>query len=61
LKSTGSAVPYFQSKVDFLETLMPLCNTVELLDHKILLERRIQGWREMVEKEKKSEFMDEFE
>src|SRR5207253_5874891 len=31
---SGSAVPVFQAEVDFLESLLPMLNTVTLLRHK---------------------------
>jgi len=58
---SGSAVPYYQAKVDFWISLLPLCDSVELLSHKLSIEKHIESWREKVEREKKSDFMDEYE
>jgi hypothetical protein len=37
----GSAVPMIQREMEFLETLLPLVNTVALLEHRAYLEERI--------------------
>lgn len=54
---SGSAVPMYQERVEFWESLLPLCDTVELLDHKLFIERNIQDYRARVEQEKKSDFI----
>ena len=58
---SGSAVPMYQARVEFWEALLHLCNTVELLDHKLFIERHIQSYRKRVEEEKKSDFIEERE
>lgn len=58
---SGSKVPMYQAKADFWGMLLPLCDSVELLDHKLFIEKNIQSYREAVEREKKSNFMDEFD
>ena len=58
---SGSAVPMYQARVEFWEGLLPLCTTVELLDHKLFIERHIQSYRQRVEEEKKSDFVEENE
>jgi hypothetical protein len=54
---SGSAVPMFQRRVDFFESLLPMLNTVELLRHKQRVERVIQGLRDDIEREKKRDFI----
>lgn len=54
----GSAVPVFQNKVDYFESLLPLFNSAKLLRHKLLIEQRIQELRNRVEDEKKRDFID---
>jgi hypothetical protein len=54
---TGSAVPMFQGRVDFLESLLSMLNTVELLRHKQRVEQRIQYLRDDIEREKKKDFI----
>lgn len=54
---SGSAVPMFQGRVDFFESLLPFLNTVELLQHKQRIEQKIQYLREDMEREKKKDFM----
>ena len=56
---SGSAVPMLQGRVDFFESLLPLLNTVDLLQHKQFVERIIQGVRQEIEREKKRDFIDD--
>ncbi|SEQ32173.1 hypothetical protein [Nitrosomonas ureae] len=55
---SGSAVPMHQRRVDFLQTLIPLFNTVSLLEHKHYIEQKIKNIRDEIEREKKRDFMD---
>ncbi len=54
----GSEVPMLGGRVEFLESLLPLLNKVELLQHKQYVERRIRELRERIEHAKKRDFMD---
>jgi hypothetical protein len=56
---SGSAVPMYQGRVDFLESLLPMLNSVALLRHKQRVEQRIQYLRDTIEREKKGDFMNE--
>jgi hypothetical protein len=56
---SGSAVPMFQGRADFLESLLPMLNTVELLRHKQRVEHLIQYLRDDIEREKKKDFIGE--
>ena len=56
---TGSAVPMFQRRVDFFESLLPMLNTAALLRHKQRVERKIQYLRDDIEREKKKDFIGE--
>lgn len=49
---TDSAVPMLQGRVDFFESLLPMLNSLELLQHRQRIEQRIQGLREHIEYEK---------
>ncbi|AEJ01797.1 hypothetical protein Nit79A3_2004 [Nitrosomonas sp. Is79A3] len=55
---SGSAVPMHQRRVDFFQTLIPLFNTVSLLEHKHYIEQKIKRIRDEIETEKKMDFMD---
>jgi hypothetical protein len=55
---SGSAVPMLQGRVEFFESLLPLVNTVEFLQHKQHLERFIDGYRKSIELEKKRDFIE---
>ena len=54
---SGSEVPVYQAKIEYWESLLPLCNTADLLRHKLYIEKHVHGYREMMEAEKKSDFM----
>ena len=54
---SGSQVSVLQARIDFFESLLPLLNTVRLLEHRRFIEHKIQGLREGVEGEKKENFM----
>jgi hypothetical protein len=53
----GSAVPRLQQQVEFLESLLPIFNTAELLRHRQYIDRLIQDSRERIESEKLCDFM----
>lgn len=55
---SGSAVPMLQERLEYLQSLLPLLNTVDLLLHRRLVERRINGIRTDIEREKKSDFIE---
>lgn len=56
---SGSAVPMYQGRVDFLESLLPMLNTADLLRHKQRVEHMIQYLRDNIEREKKKDFIGE--
>lgn len=53
----GSAVPRYQSRMEYFESLLPLLNTVEFLQHKRHIQQRIQRIRLEIEREKKRDFI----
>ncbi|MEH2047474.1 hypothetical protein [Nostoc sp.] len=53
----GSWVPVYQKRVEYLESLLPLFNSVAFLGHKQYVEQLIQGLWEEIEREKKQDFM----
>jgi hypothetical protein len=55
----GSAVPVLQERVEYLETLLSILNTVDLLEHRQHIERKIQQIRSSIEREKKNNFMED--
>jgi hypothetical protein len=54
---SGSDVPRLQRRIEFLESLLPMLNTVELLRHRQHIERLIQRSRTSMESEKRRDFM----
>jgi len=53
----GSRVPVYQKRVEYLESLLPLFNSLPFLQHKHYVEQYIEPLREEIEKEKKKDFM----
>jgi hypothetical protein len=53
---SGSKVPILQSRVNFHQSIMALCNTVQLLRHKLFLEQQIKSLRDEIQSEKKRDF-----
>lgn len=56
---TGSAVPFYQSKLDFVESLLPLVEGLEYLDHRLYLENQIGRFQQQLEAEKRRDFKEE--
>ena len=54
---SGSKIPVLQKCMEYFEALLPLLNTVNLLQHKQYVEQRIQGLRSEIEQEKKRDFI----
>lgn len=57
---SGSAVPVYQERVEFMSSLLPLVNSVELIEHRQDLERRIKGLRERIKSERKRDFLRDY-
>lgn len=55
----GSAVPMYQDRLEYFESLIPLTNTSRFLQHKQCIEQEIQSIRAQIEREKKRDFMEE--
>jgi hypothetical protein len=56
----GSMVPALEGKIKFLESLLPLLSTTELLKHRLYINERILSWKRHIERENKSNFIDEY-
>jgi len=54
---SGSAVPVISGRIEYWQSLLPLCNSVDLLDHKAYIERHIQNLQRSLDAEKKLDFM----
>lgn len=57
---SGSQVPVLQSRASYLESLLSLLNTVELLEHKQHIEQKFRSLRDSIEAEKKRDFLERF-
>jgi hypothetical protein len=53
----GSAVPMYQARVEYLESLVAVLNTVDLLQHRQYVERKIRWLRSQIEYEKRKDFL----
>ena len=56
---SGSAVPLLESRVTYLQSLLPYVGKVDFLQHKQLIEDQIQKLRQGIEYEKKQDFIDD--
>jgi len=56
---SGSAVPMIAGRISYWESLLPFCNSINLLHHKKYIEERIEGLQRYLESEKKSDFIDD--
>ncbi len=54
---SGSEAPVVQQGIDFVESLLPLCNSVDLLEHRDYIERHIQGLHRWKEQAKREDFV----
>ena len=54
---SGSAVPMISGRIEYWQSLLPLCNSVDFLNHKKFIERCIQNFQRSLETEKKSDFI----
>lgn len=57
---SGSAVPMIAGRISYLESLLPLCNSIQLLDHRKHIESYIETLQVQLEQEKKNDFIDDF-
>lgn len=55
--TSGSFVPVLQRRIDYLASLIPLFNGVDLLRHRLHIEQHIQDLHLQIEYEKKRDFM----
>jgi hypothetical protein len=53
----GSAVPVFEARVEFFQSLLPLVNSVELLGHRQYIQGYVQGLQSQIQEEKRSDFL----
>lgn len=53
----GSWVPVLRKQVEYFESLLSLCDSVELLPHRQALEKRIASLRREMTREKRKDFM----
>jgi len=57
---SGSAVPMLQGKIDYYESLLAACNTIDLLKHRQYLEQQISYLRKDIQREKKNDFTEDY-
>lgn len=53
----GSAVPMYEGKVAFYESFLPLFNSADLLEHRLIIENQIKYNKEEIERHKKRDFV----
>ena len=55
---SGSLVPILEREKNFLESLLPLFNSIQFLEHKSYVEKQIEGKLRSIEYEKKRDFLE---
>lgn len=55
---SGSRVPILEKEKNFLEELLPLVNTIDLLEHKAYVQEQIDERENLIEIEKKRDFLE---
>ena len=55
---SGSRVPILERERNFLESLLPLFNSIQFLEHKSYLEQKIEGKLKAIEDEKKRYYLE---
>jgi len=55
--ATGSWVPVVQKRMEFFESLLPIMDSAELLQHRQYVEHRIQALKSRMKQEKKKDFV----
>ncbi|MDQ3750408.1 MAG: hypothetical protein M3367_15545 [Acidobacteriota bacterium] len=56
----GSFVSGYENKVKFYESILPLFNSIDLLEHKLAIEEEIKYCKQSIEREKKRDFIGHF-
>lgn len=54
----GSLVPIFEERVKFLESIYPLLSDIKFLEHKILIDDKVNELNNMIKKEEEREIID---
>lgn len=54
----GSPIPIYEGEIAFYESLLPLVEDLEYIEHKNSIERRINGLRRSIESTLKDEFVE---
>jgi len=55
---SGSRVPILEREKNFLVSILPLLNSIELLEHRVYVEKQIEHKVKSIEYEKKQDFME---
>ncbi|NEN91924.1 MAG: hypothetical protein F6K48_24655, partial [Okeania sp. SIO3H1] len=56
---SGSSEPTYESYAKYLKSLLPIFNTIDLLEHKKYLEKEIKYFKKWIEDEKKRNFIED--
>jgi len=55
---SGSRVPILEREKNFLESLLPLFNSIKFLEHKSYVEKQIEDKSKSIEYEKKRDYLE---
>lgn len=56
----GSSIPRYENKIKFYDSLLPLFDSIDLLDHKAEIQKKINNYNQRIEDEKKRDFIGYF-
>ena len=56
---SGSAVPVYQERIDYLKSILRMLDNAQLLEHRAYIQQRIDSWESRKNLEKKRDFIGE--
>ncbi len=56
----GNSISIYEHKINFYESLLPLFNSLDFLEHKLAVEETIKNYKQHIESEKRSNFIGHF-
>ena len=57
MADVGSRIPTYEHKIKFYESLLPLFNSIDLLEHKLIIEEKINRYKQNIEDARKADFI----
>lgn len=60
ISDAGSGIPALENKIKFYESLLPLFASIDLLEHRLIIEERIKNYKQQIEDSRKRDFIGHF-